>query len=374
MGIRFLHTADWQIGMKGSSLGEAGSRVAAQRIDTVERIFTTAREHGIGLVLACGDLFERNEVDAETVGRLAAILGRYPDIEVHAIPGNHDLAGPGSVWNRDPLRRLPRLVVHRKPEPARLGGLVVHPFPVTSRYSARDPLAELPDLRGDGLVHVAMAHGHLTTVTFGAHEEDIRLPIDPRHVERAGLDYLALGHWHGTRIERTSDGRARIAYPGTHEQTSYREKDAGHVLLVDIESQGAEPRLTPIRTGVLNWNTASFTFAEDLTLDRFLGTLEGTEANLLELEVSGELPVGLYPEWCVALDSYRGRFLDLRVQAASLRWRHGGGPPPIDVGDASLHKVLERLQEADAAAAGEDPQVLGASLALFGRLVREAAP
>ena len=372
MATRFLHTSDWQIGMKGSGLGRAGSRVAAQRIETLERIFQTARSRDVNLVLACGDLFERNEVDGDTVERVATIIGRYADIAVHAIPGNHDVAGPGSVWNRDALRRLGNLHLCKRPEPVSLPGLVLHPFPVTSRYSGRDPLADLPDLSGDADIHVAMAHGHLTSVTFGAHEEEIRLPIDPRHVERSGLDYLALGHWHGTRIERTADGRARIAYSGTHEQTSYRETAAGNVLLVEIEAKGSEPRITPIRLGVLVWVSASFAFAEDLTLDRFLDTLRGIRADFLELEVSGELPVGLYAKWREVMEEVEERLSDLRIKDADLRWGHGEGSPSIDISDASLQKVLQRLQAEAAAASGREQEVLRDVVSLLGRLIRES--
>src|SRR5436309_12088455 len=96
MATRFLHTSDWQIGMKGSGLGRAGSRVAAQRIETLERIFQTARSHDVNLVLACGDLFERNEVDGDTVERVAAIIGSHADVAVHAIPGTTTWPVPGA--------------------------------------------------------------------------------------------------------------------------------------------------------------------------------------------------------------------------------------------------------------------------------------
>ena len=370
MATRFLHTSDWQIGMKGSGLGRAGSRVAAQRIETLERIFQTARSRDVNLVLACGDLFERNEVDGDTVERVATIIGRYADIAVHAIPGNHDVAGPGSVWNRDALRRLGNLHLCKRPEPVSLPGLVLHPFPVTSRYSGRDPLADLPDLSGDADIHVAMAHGHLTSVTFGAHEEEIRLPIDPRHVERSGLDYLALGHWHGTRIERTADGRARIAYSGTHEQTSYRETGAGNVLLVEIEAKGSEPRITPIRLGVLAWASASFAFAEDVTLDRFLDTLRGIRADFLELEFRASCPSASTRS--EVMEEVEERFSDLRIKDADLRWGHGEGSPSIDISDASLQKVLQRLQAEAAAASGREQEVLRDVVSLRGRLIRES--
>jgi DNA repair exonuclease SbcCD nuclease subunit len=371
MSVRFIHTSDWQIGMKGSGLGAAGLRVAEERIETVERVLVAAEERGVVLVLACGDLFEHNGVDAETVERVAKIIARHPGISVHAICGNHDIAGPGSVWNRPSLEALGNLVVHREAGPVEVGAeLVLHPFPVTSRYSGRDPLVDLGDLRGDSAVHVALAHGHLVTITFGAHEDDIRLPLDPSHVDRSGLDYLALGHWHGLRILPAADGRPRIAYPGTHEQTAYRETDAGRILLVEIPEKGAPPILTPIEVGRLRWERRGFTFAEDTTLDRFRTVLAG-DVDLLELEVDGEIPISLYGAWQGLLEEERRRFLDLRVREGALRWRVESSVALDAIEDAALQQVAARLRAEIAATAGDDQAVRREALALFARLVGE---
>ena len=249
--VRFIHTSDWQIGMKGGGLGEAAERVAEQRIETIDRILRIAEERDADFVVVAGDVFEDNRVSYNDVERVARIIYAHPNVVIHVIPGNHDLPGPGSVWNRSPLRGIPNLRVYFSTEPVEVKeGVVIHPFPVFSRYSSIDPLSKLPDLsRVDG-VHIAIAHGHITTVTFGKDQESIMLPIDPNHVARSSLDYLALGHWHGTKLIGAQGNRCRIAYSGTHEQTSYDEIDAGNVLLVEIEEKGSLPQVNS--DGVMN--------------------------------------------------------------------------------------------------------------------------
>ncbi len=340
--VRFLHTADWQIGMKGASLGAAGELVAKERVHTLDRLLALAESHAVDFVVACGDLFEHNHVASELVEDVARVIAAHRRVEVHAIPGNHDLPGPGSVWNRSALRAVPNLHVHLDSKPVVLPGVVLHPCPVRSRYSGTDPLASLPDVHGDGAIHVALAHGHLTTVTFGAHEEDIRLPIDPAHVERAGIDYLALGHWHGLRLIRTRDGAARIAYSGTPEQTAFRETDAGNTLLVEIAAQGTPPVVTPVRVGAYTWDRLGFTFAGDTDIARLQEMLSACAADLLEIEVGGEAPAALYPLFRELLAASEAQRKHLSVRDG-VRWIDNDQVALAPIEDVALAEVDRRL-------------------------------
>lgn len=369
--VRFLHTSDWQIGMKGAALGDAGSVVAAERIRSVDRVLRLAEDQGAAFVLAAGDLFEDNAVGDDTVEAVARVFHDHPALPIHVIPGNHDLSGPGSVWNRAPLRGVSHLHVHREPRAVPLaGGAVLHAFPVTSRHAGDDPLAFLPDLRSDPAIHIGMAHGHLTTVTFGAHEDEVRLPLDPAHVERSGLDYLALGHWHGTRIERGADGAPRIAYSGTHEQSSYRESDAGNVLLVEIAAKGAAPAIRVLRSGALGWERRELAFAGDTNLDRLDSILRESRADLLRIELTGELPLSLYGACTTLLDEARPRFRDLRVRDAALRWAPVEGAPLEPVSDATLAQTAAELERL--AAGGADAASARMALSILHRKIREA--
>jgi len=369
--VRFLHTSDWQVGMKGGGLGQAGTLVAQKRIETIDRILSIAEERKADFVVAAGDLFEDNRISYNDVEAVARIIRAHPDVEIHAIPGNHDLPGPGSVWNRSALRVVPNLKLHLEVRPEEIrDGVTLHPFPVLSRYSSTDPLLALPDLTRSAGIHIAMAHGHLTTVAFGEYEEGITLPIDPAHVERVGLDYLALGHWHGTRLLDAEDGRCRIAYSGTHEQTSYGEVDAGNVLIVEIEAKGSLPKVEVIQSGELTWGTEQMEFVEDENLDRLRRLLEAVASVLLRLELSGELPEPLYPEYRQLLARARERFLDLRVRDEQLRWRRSD-EASLTLTDASLEEVLRRLHELHAAEAA-DLTTVREAIRLFGEFAKEA--
>ena len=369
--VRFIHTSDWQIGMKGGGLGEAGEQVAEQRIETIDRILKIAEEQDADFVVVAGDAFEDNRVSYSDVDRVARIIRAHSDVILHVIPGNHDLPGPGSVWNRIVLRGVPNLRVYLNTDPVEIKeGVVLHPFPVFSRYSGTDPLSKLPDLARINGIHVAIAHGHITTVAFGKDQESIGLPIDPSHVARSGLDYLALGHWHGTKLIDAHGDRCHIAYSGTHEQTTYDEIDAGNILLVEIEEKGALPRVEVIHSGKLRWGNEQLEFVEDETLDRLERLLSSADYDLLQLELSGELPESLYPEYQQLLEASRSRFLDLRIRDDKLRWRTDS-EVPLSFTDASLDAVLHKLHESSEAGIA-DPATVREALRLLGEFAKEA--
>jgi DNA repair exonuclease SbcCD nuclease subunit len=99
--MRFLHTADWQIGMRATQVGDAGQRVRDERLAAARRVVEVARNAGAEFILVAGDTFEDNGVDRVLVQKAADILAAFGGA-VYLIPGNHDPLVPGSVWERGP--------------------------------------------------------------------------------------------------------------------------------------------------------------------------------------------------------------------------------------------------------------------------------
>ena len=66
--VRFILTADWQLGMTRHFLeGEAQARFAQARIDAIRTIGRLAAEQGALFVGVGGDVFETNQVVADDV-------------------------------------------------------------------------------------------------------------------------------------------------------------------------------------------------------------------------------------------------------------------------------------------------------------------
>ncbi len=364
------------MGMKGSGLGSAAQTVSRARLESLDRLFTLAEEHAVDAILAAGDLFEKNDVAEDLVEAVAAVLRRHPSIPIHAIPGNHDLAGPGSVWNRDAVNGMDHFHLHRTFDPVDLAeGVVLHPFPVRSIHGREDVLEDLPDLAPDGRIHVGLAHGHLKGEIFDDHEAGVTLPLDRRHVARSGLDFLALGHWHGLRRISDADGAVRIAYSGTHEQTHWREKKAGYVLLVEIAEKGSPPEIKALRSGSLSWGRALFRFEEDRNLDRLRRSLDDRTEDIVHVRLEGELAFSLEADLEKLSRDERARRVAFFVDRRDLRIAPDEAdlPEGADL-DPALRVVQRRLvEEIDAAADAPHRETLLEAARLYRRFLAEEA-
>ena len=88
--LRFLHTADWQLGMTRRYLGaEAQARFTQARLDAIGRLGEAARAHACACMVVAGDTFDSNLVDRQILLRAMEALARVPVPEL-LLPGNHD--------------------------------------------------------------------------------------------------------------------------------------------------------------------------------------------------------------------------------------------------------------------------------------------
>ena len=61
--MKFVHTADWQIGMKAAHIGAVGERLREARLQAARKVIDAAGAHGAEFILLAGDSFEDNGVN-----------------------------------------------------------------------------------------------------------------------------------------------------------------------------------------------------------------------------------------------------------------------------------------------------------------------
>ncbi len=309
--VRFLHTADWQMGMKATDASALGRQLREARFATLRRVAVLAKERSCDFVLAAGDLFEHNQVSPETVTRTLQIFGDIAPIPVYMLPGNHDWYDAGSVYRRDIFRSYENIVVLGRRAPVAIGAnCMLYPCPVFRRWEMDEPTGWIPVREDEEEIRIGVAHGSLMPLA----EPDPVLPVPEDVVTRKSLDYLALGHYHSLR--RVADDR--VAYPGTPEPTRFGEADAGWVLEVELQGPGQPPRITPHRVGRLRW----LEWREELEgnvcevigdLDRRISALEDPDHTLLRLTLTGSVNA----DELVILEDFRNR-LDARRENRSI--------------------------------------------------------
>jgi len=344
--MRFIHTADWQIGMKAAHVGAVGASVREERLESARRVVRTARDHDVDSILVAGDTFEDNAVDRVLVQKAADILAGFGG-PVYLIPGNHDPMVPGSVWQHPAWRSHTNLRVLSERKPIGVPGGVLYPCPLFEKHSRKDPTGWIDRQDADGIA-LGIAHGSVE----GVSQDELDYPIARDAPRRAGLDYLALGHWHSTATYADSTGVVRMAYSGTHETTKFGERDSGNALLVEIDQRGAEPQITHVKTGGLVWITMEEEIrqAGDLAQVRqSIESIQDGQRTLLELYLAGVLHAAEQPELTRIEELATARFLFRRIDHSRLfphpeddSWLKGLPAGPLQEAAARLQTLSDR--------------------------------
>lgn len=311
--MKFLHTADWQVGMRAAQFGDKGEGVRQARLESARRVIEQARREKVDFVVVAGDTFENNGVERLKVREVAKILGGA-GCPVYVIPGNHDFLTAGSVWEDEAWSEWPDLHVLKAAEPTAAPGGVLYPCPVLAGDSRDDPTAWI---RADGNdIAIGVAHGSVENAAYAQ-----PLPISRDAVALRGLDYLALGHFHSKTLYSDESGATRMAYSGTHEPTAFAEHASGNVLIIEIAHRGAAPQIQALRTGCLEWLSYRREIDQPGQIDVLAAELDGLampEHTLIDCAIDGTLFGSDHQALAKLLEIVEGRFLFGRADVSRL--------------------------------------------------------
>lgn len=380
--VRFLHSADWQLGMTRRFLGDDSQAVyTADRLASVAALADLAVEHDAKFVVVAGDAFEDNAVPRSVVLRAAEVLAAFP-VPVLILPGNHDPLDVSSVFRcRDfasvvdsglvvildgsgPVEVLPGVEVvgvpwtSKRPDPSRLPALL----------TSLDPT--------DG-IRVLVAHGG-TDEVYGGHSpsvEAISVSSLEEAVNTGRLDYIALGDRHSV----TSVGSGeRVWFSGSPETTDFDdvEKDSGHALLVELRpgtaggDRGAT--VTPLRTGQWSFLAVNAQIDTDADLDALaarIAAVEDKPRTVLKLGLTGTVGVALRARIDEEVDRWDALFASayLRETRTHLVVR-ADDTDLTDLVDGYAGRAVADLVEI-AAGGGAESEDAGHALSLLYRLV-----
>ncbi|WP_226637844.1 metallophosphoesterase family protein [Novosphingobium profundi] len=283
--MRFLHTADWQLGKSFGRFDEqTRAALGEARFDVIDTIGKLADRHGAAHVLVAGDVFDTEGPDERTVIQAVSRMARYA-CRWWLLPGNHDFARNRGLWDRVRKHETANIIVLSESEAQEMEpGAWLLPAPLLRRHTLDDPTAALDTMETPaGALRIGLGHGSIRD--FSSQGDAANL-IAPDRVKQARLDYLALGDWHGTlRVD------ARTWYAGTPEPDRFPREanDPGHCLLVECEA-GAAPTVTVLDTARYTWQVADWPFADatgfEAQVNAFLESVDPA-ATLLQLTVSG---------------------------------------------------------------------------------------
>lgn len=327
MKVKFIHTADWQLGKGFSAISDPDKRatVRRKRIESLASIGKVARENNAEFILVAGDVFDsfRPKMDV-VVHSLEAI--RRMELPVYAIPGNHDHGGPGGPWTQDYfIRKSKELapnfhILTEREKPLELDSAIIYPCPLLSQHEPGDPTQWLRQVDDDsGKVQILLAHG--TIQDFGSDKDEESLEyrahnhIDLTRLPEESFDYMALGDWHG--LKKVGN---KAWYSGTHETDRFpktAEYNSGNVLLVEAQ-RSKLPKVSEIPTGSLKWLVEAFQFHEDTDVEILKKKIQdkisdNSGAALLQLAVSGHISLSAHARLKDLLNTWEAGLLRFKM-------------------------------------------------------------
>jgi DNA repair exonuclease SbcCD nuclease subunit len=317
--VRLIHTADWQIGKVFRFVDHGTMGVLQEaRLEAISAIGRLAMAHAAPIVLVAGDIYDNATAEDRTLAQPLARMRAFAGVEWHLIPGNHDPHQPGGPWDRLLHRGLPANVrVHLETTPVAFAeGAALLPAPLARRRALADPTAWMDQApTPEGTIRIGLAHGSISA--FGSDARSQPNLIDPGRPEQAGLVYLALGDWHGTK--RIGP---RCWYAGTPEVDDFGVDGGGQALLVDLAAPGALPEVRPLTTGRFAWRRDTVQIhGEDeieVVAARLRALHEDPACLLMDLRLAGTLSLSGRERLARALDDLGAALRFLRVEDGGL--------------------------------------------------------
>lgn len=315
--MRFLHTADWQLGMTRHFLaGDAQPRYSAARRDAVAGLAALAAEVDAEFVVVAGDVFEHNQLPPKVIGQSLEAM-RAIGIPVYLLPGNHDPLDASSVYTSalftaecpDNVVVLDRAGV-REVRP----GLEIVAAPWRSKAPTTDLVADVLDSLAPGPVtRILVAHGGVDVLDPDRDKPSlIRLAKLDDALARGAVDYVALGDKHSlTQVGATG----RVWYSGSPEVTNFDdvESDPGHVLVVEIDERGPGAKVSVTNRHVGRWRFVTMHRQVDSSrdiadLDMNLDLMTDKDRTVVRLALTGSLTVTDRAALDACLDKYARLF------------------------------------------------------------------
>lgn len=248
--LRFIHSGDLHLGKRFGNLPEdLRGRLREARHGVIDRLAAAARAQGAGTILLAGDSFDTETPAPEIRRQALAAMAQHAPLRWVILPGNHDSLQASQLWAALRAEAPDNVVLATEPAPLALAeGAVLLPAPCTTRRAGRD-LTEWMDgaATPEGTLRLGLAHGPISSFSEDAVAAEV---IAPDRARRAGLDYLALGDWHGAIAVDP-----RTHYAGTPEPDRFKHDAPGQALLVAIAGAGAPAEVTPVETGLFAWRS-----------------------------------------------------------------------------------------------------------------------
>ncbi len=312
--MKFIHTADWQIGMTFLGFKEK-SRNAMEddRIEVIEAIgdYANNEANGIDFVLVCGDMFETPRVSETLVKKTFKKIERIKK-PVYVLAGNHE-------WNGTEYMFGTKYFLEYKPanlhvlkaginEVEGLAGVEIVGAPLEGKEDQIDLVkAQLDLLEPTTNIRILAGHGSIDAIMPAGGRKDLiaLAPIEKALADKK-ISYVAMGDRHSTT--KVGDTGA-VWYSGAPEPTSFTEDEQRNILAVEV-NPGAPAKVEKIQVG--QWQFIRFGTKFEQHQIRSRQDLDDLEKQIDDIKKPNKTAVKIYLDSVLDFDTdvRRGNLFD----------------------------------------------------------------
>ena len=278
--VRFVHTADWQLGMTRRWLTpRIQGRFDDARLAAVAALGRVARDAGAEFIVVAGDVFDHVQVEPRTAAGAMRAMEQI-GLDIFLLPGNHDHLSPAGIYGSRWFDGDRPANVHVLTEPGihevrRGAELLVAPWSSKQPPSRQlDRLAVEAEPITQGTVRIGVGHGMIDRLVPQSSQDQLRFDLFEQAVRERRIDVVCLGDRHSlTDVEDTG----RVWYSGAPETTRYDEVKPGFVTVVEV-AHGQAPQVTPHRVGTWTIKEQRFPLSDAESVAQVLAWLDGFDA------------------------------------------------------------------------------------------------
>jgi len=374
--FRFIHSSDLHLGKPfGRHSEDVRGRLRQARRSVLARLADAARGQGAAHVLLAGDTFDQETPAPDVVRQALNAMGQADDITWVLMPGNHDSLAASELWQTIARDKPANVMLALTAAPLALGEAYLLPAPCTVRNPGRDLTVDMAQATPQGALRIGLGHGGIQDFASlgGAAAEGPSGTIAPDRAAQAGLDYLALGDWHG---------QIRVSgatwYSGTPEPDSFKHAHSGTALSVVLSGAGAAADVTPVRTGEIICQATALDITPQVDsgalVTSVLPPLALRGNTLLHVTARGRAGVQQRGQLEQALTRAGPDFLSVTRDLTALTLAHDTADlEAIDLSGGALRQAADALaaRAQDPELSGEDRRIAATALSQLFSLVAE---
>lgn len=225
--MKIIHCADLHLDSKMTAnlSKEKAKERKMEILRTFSRMVEYAKKNDVSVILIAGDMFDTRNVSATARNMVRDVILQSPEIDFLYLKGNHDNDNFLSKMDEIPDNLC---LFNDKWTTYTYGNVAISGL----ELNAENTLTAYNSLVLDhGKYNIVTMHGQLAEYKSKDKTETISLD----DLKNKNIDYLALGHVHGYRMQRL-DARGVYCYPGCLEGRGFDECGEKGFVVLDVDT------------------------------------------------------------------------------------------------------------------------------------------